>query len=80
MARLRQLRIVPYGRGTGCNMLFKVSILFLLGMVVIAMIGKLLFPGAIGRAVRKRIGPASSCGRCGRYVIGSNGCDCGKKG
>ncbi len=61
-------------------MMVKAVILFLLGMVVIGMIGKVLFPGAIGRAVRKRIGPVPTCGRCGRYVIGSKGCDCGKKG
>ncbi|MES2665248.1 MAG: hypothetical protein V4712_04060 [Pseudomonadota bacterium] len=60
-------------------MLVKIVILFLGGMVVIGMVGKLLFPGAIGRVVRKRLAPPA-CPRCGRYVIGAKGCDCGKKG
>lgn len=59
-------------------MLVKIVILFLLGMVAIGMIGKLLFPGVIGRVVRRRMRPPV-CPRCGRHVIGSKGCDCSKK-
>ncbi|MCZ8078290.1 MAG: hypothetical protein O9289_01975 [Rhodobacteraceae bacterium] len=63
-------------------MLVKIFILFLGGMALIGLIGKWLFPGAIRRAVSKRASLAkpSRCGRCGRYLIGTDGCDCGKKG
>jgi hypothetical protein len=63
-------------------MLVKIFILFLGGMALIGLIGKWLFPGAIGRAVSKRVAVAkpSRCRACGRYLIGTGGCDCGKKG
>jgi hypothetical protein len=58
----------------------KAAILFLVVMVLIGIIGNALFPGAIGRNVKKRLTgrKASTCPRCGRYVIGSKGCDCRK--
>jgi hypothetical protein len=58
----------------------KAAILFLVVMVLIGIIGNALFPGAIGRGVKKRLtgGKPSTCPRCGRYVIGSKGCDCRK--
>ncbi len=60
-------------------MLIKTVTLFLLAMVVIAMIGKLLFPGAIGRSLKDRIAPrAAVCKSCGRHVIGKTACDCKK--
>ena len=62
-------------------MLVKVVILFLAGMALIGLIGKWLFPGAITRAVSRRVGAKpATCQRCGRYVIGKSGCDCAKKG
>ena len=63
-------------------MLVKIFILFLGGMALIGLIGKWLFPGAIRRAVTKRMSLAkpSRCAECGRYLIGQRGCDCGKKG
>jgi hypothetical protein len=61
-------------------MLIKAVLVFLAAMVVVAMIGNALFPGSIGRVVRKTIPKASRCSRCGRYLIGKSGCDCGKKG
>ena len=63
-------------------MLVKIFILFLGGMALIGLIGKWLFPGAIRRAVTKRVSltKPSRCGQCGRYLIGQGGCDCGKKG
>ena len=63
-------------------MLVKIFILFLGGMALIGLIGKWLFPGAIRRAVTKRVSLAkpSRCAQCGRYLIGQGGCDCGKKG
>ncbi len=73
-------KIVRFGRGTGCNMI-KAVIVFLLVMLAIGMVGNALFPGRIGGSVKKRLGLANpaTCKRCGRYVIGSKGCDC-KKG
>lgn len=61
-------------------MLLKIFILFLGGMALIGLIGKALFPGAISRSVKKRVGfaKASRCRACGRYLIGKGGCDCGK--
>lgn len=69
-----------FGRATGCNMI-KAVLVFLLVMLAIGMVGNALFPGSLGRSVKKRLGLAgpATCKRCGRYVIGSKGCDC-KKG
>ena len=62
-------------------MLVKVVVLFLLAMVAIGMVGKLLFPGAITRTITRRmpgrLGTAR-CGACGRDVIGTKPCVCGK--
>ena len=59
----------------------KATLFFLLVMVAIGMIGNIFSPGIVGRSVKKRLGlnKPSTCNRCGRYVIGSKGCDC-KKG
>lgn len=59
-------------------MLFKVILVFLGAMVLVALIGRALFPGALPRMMRKRQGPPV-CGKCGRYLIGRKGCDCGGK-
>jgi hypothetical protein len=61
--------------------MIKGVLFFLLVMVAIGMVGNALAPGAIGRSIKKRmgVGKPATCGRCGRYVIGSKGCDC-KKG
>ena len=61
-------------------MMVKAVLVFLFVMVVIGMIGNALFPGSIRRGVKKRLAGAkpSTCPRCGRYVIGSKGCDCRK--
>lgn len=59
-------------------MLFKIILVFLLAMVLIALVGHALFPGAMPRALRKRE-KAPVCKRCGRYLIGSKTCDCGGK-
>jgi hypothetical protein len=62
-------------------MMFKVVMLFLLAMVVIAMVGNILYPGALGRQVKRRLIPGSTgpCSRCGRPMVGRT-CDCRKKG
>jgi hypothetical protein len=59
-------------------MLTKVVIVFLGVMVLVGLIGKALFPNAVGRMVTKRR-KTDVCGRCGRYLVGSKGCDCGRK-
>ena len=61
--------------------MIKAVIVFLLVMLAIGMVGNALFPGSVGRSVKKRFGLANpaTCKRCGRYVIGSKSCDC-KKG
>ena len=69
-----------FGRGTGCSaMLFKIILVFLGLMVLVALIGRALFPSALPRVMRKRAAPPV-CAKCGRYLIGQGGCDCGKKG
>jgi hypothetical protein len=58
-------------------MLFKIILVFLGAMVLVAMIGKALFPGRLSRMLAKRRKPAV-CTKCGRPLIGTKGCDCGK--
>lgn len=52
-------------------MIIKVVTLFLIGMAVLAMFGRLRLPGS------KRLG-SRKCPDCGRYRIGKGPCDCGK--
>lgn len=52
-------------------MIFKIVILFLVGMGVLAMFGKYKFPG------QKRLA-AMKCRKCGRYRIGKGSCSCEK--
>lgn len=60
----------------------KVVTFFLIGIIVLAMFGKLRLPGnLLGRRPRRGKGPqvldARKCPRCGRHVIGTGPCDCG---
>jgi hypothetical protein len=57
-------------------MLTKVAILFLAGMVLLALVGRALFPGAL-RLRRDRTARPQTCPACGRFVIGRGPCDCG---
>lgn len=59
-------------------MLIKIIVVFLGAMALVGMIGKALFPRVVSRMVTKRRKPAV-CAKCGRYVIGRTGCDCGRK-
>ena len=52
-------------------MIFKIVTLFLVFMGVLAMFGKLRFPG------QKRLASAK-CPKCGRYKIGKGPCSCQK--
>ncbi|MCU0815279.1 MAG: hypothetical protein MUF74_02000 [Cypionkella sp.] len=60
-------------------MLLKTILVFLLAMVLLGMIGKALFPGAMSRGMKRITRRNPVCKACGRYVIGKT-CDCGKKG
>ena len=57
--------------GLVCDMIIKVVLLFLIGMIVLAMFGKFKFPG------QKQI-EAARCKACGRFRIG-RACACPKK-
>ncbi len=61
-------------------MLVKAVSLFLIGMMVLAMFGRLRFPK--GRkpdsTLATKLEKPALCGTCGRYLIGSGGCDCKK--
>lgn len=58
-------------------MLVKITLLFLLGMALLAMIGGALFPAAFRRAAARRV--PGLCPECGRYRIGKGDCACGAK-
>lgn len=51
--------------------MLKIVSLFLIGMVVLAMFGKLRFPGQARLKSMK-------CKGCGKYRIGKGPCDCGR--
>ncbi|KMW56251.1 hypothetical protein AIOL_001203 [Candidatus Rhodobacter oscarellae] len=52
-------------------MILKIMVLFLAGMAILAMLGRLRFPGQKKLASMK-------CRGCGRYRIGKGPCSCGK--
>lgn len=54
-------------------MLIKAVFLLLAFMAVLAMFGRLRYPG------QKKL-ETMKCPRCGRYRIGKSGCDCERKG
>lgn len=62
-----------------CEMMVKLVILFLLAMVLVGMVGKVIFPGGMGRETRRRLGLAEArrCPTCGRPMVGAR-CDHGK--
>lgn len=57
-------------------MLAKVALLFLAGMVLIALVSRALFPV---RGRKSRLTGPATCPRCGAYLIGKGPCAC-KKG
>lgn len=59
--------------GSGCSMLIKIGLVFLGAMLLIGMVGKVLFPGAV-----KRLASVRRCKSCGKPQIGSGRCACGK--
>ena len=67
--RLRNGRTTP---GLASDVIVKIVILFLVFMGVMAMFGKLRFPGQQKLASAK-------CPKCGRFRIGKGPCQCQKK-
>jgi hypothetical protein len=57
-------------------MMVKAVIVFLGLIVLVALIGRAVFPSALPRVLRKSSG-TPVCPRCGRYLIGRKTCDCG---
>lgn len=57
---------------SGCSVIVKIVLLFLIGMGVLAMFGKLRLPGG------KRLA-AARCPGCGRFSLGKGPCGCGHK-
>lgn len=55
-------------------MLVKAVLVFLLGMVALAMVGRAL---GIGPKKRVRIEARALCGRCGRLLAPREACTCG---
>ncbi|HHB80567.1 MAG TPA: hypothetical protein ENK83_02295 [Aliiroseovarius sp.] len=61
-------------------MIIKVVSLFLIGMAVLAMFGRLRIPG-VDRLNRLGKSKPRKCRKCGMYVLGKGPCECeGKKG
>lgn len=58
-------------------MLFKIISLFLVGMAVLAMFGKLRMP-RIGGGAKRQL-DALKCPKCGTFRIGKGPCNCGHK-
>nr|WP_280520548.1 hypothetical protein [Phaeobacter sp. J2-8] len=61
--------------GSGCDVIVKIVTLFLIGMGVLAMFGKLRLPN-VRKLGGKYLG-SDKCRSCGRYRIGKGKCPCG---
>jgi hypothetical protein len=63
-------------------MLVKTVFVFLGVMLIVAMIGRAMFPNAIRRKppLVGKAGRPANCPRCGRFIIGKGPCDCGGNG
>lgn len=59
-------------RVSASDVIIKIIFLFLAGMAVLAMFGRLRFPGQDKLASAK-------CSNCGRYRIGKGPCPCKRK-
>lgn len=70
MLRSKSARIT---RGSVSDVVIKIVILFLVAMGVLAMFGRLRFPGQQKLANAK-------CPKCGRFRIGKGPCSCEKRG
>ncbi|WP_093159339.1 hypothetical protein [Aliiruegeria lutimaris] len=61
-------------------MLVKIVTFFLIGIAVLAMFGRLRWPGGARRIDKKSENPGKPrrCKACGNYIIGKGPCPCGK--
>lgn len=61
-------------------MILKIVSLFLIGIAVLGMFGRLRWPGSQKRIGKKNPRPAKprKCKNCGAYIIGDGPCPCGK--
>lgn len=71
--RLPPWKSAPITHGSGSDVIVKIVILFLVAMGVLAMFGRLRFPGQQKLASAK-------CPKCGRFRIGKGPCACQKGG
>jgi serine protease SohB len=55
-----------------CDMIVKIVFLFLIGIAVLAMFGRIKLPGQTKLE-------AMRCNACGRFRLGTSGCSCGSK-
>lgn len=74
---------MPCGRATVSDVLVKIVTFFLIGMAVLALFGRLRWPGAMGRIGKRRDANAlpkkpGKCPSCGAFRIGTGPCPCGK--
>ncbi|MBN2905360.1 MAG: hypothetical protein JXJ18_01475 [Rhodobacteraceae bacterium] len=60
-------------------MIIKIVSLFLIGMMALAMFGRLRLPGPGGRKITLGRAKADKCPRCGRHKIGKGPCPCTKE-
>ncbi len=60
-------------------MIVKLVFLFLIGIAVLAMFGRLRAP-KIGNPLRRKVSTnATKCPECGSYILGEGPCACGKR-
>jgi len=60
-------------------LMVKVVTFFLIGMMVLALMGKLRFPKVPNLKSRKTVEKAGKCQTCGAYKIGNTPCACRDK-
>ncbi|RYH07298.1 hypothetical protein [Tropicimonas sp. IMCC6043] len=62
-------------------MLVKIVTFFLIGIAVLAMFGRLRWPGGARRLARRdgeKLDKPKRCKHCGNYIIGKGPCPCRK--
>jgi len=61
-------------------MIIKAVTLFLIGMIVLAMFGRLKMPKIKGRGGENKRVDARKCKKCGSYILAKGPCACEKRG
>lgn len=72
---------MPSGRDSVSDVLVKIVTFFLIGIAVLAMFGRLRWPGGARGAGKRGKDPKKPrrCRACGNYIIGDGPCACGKR-